>query len=160
MSMLDHRLDAGITECIYCGEKDCDYSCDESQAGGFNVLANWLAAMPHITCVRDIVVTIKGKRYAGAAYHDAHDAGNKMRLYLLGELPACYRRSARTAFVIDGADWYVACYMQSEETMRDPRYSSHHPHGKHFILCRWAVPDGSAIDRYEPRPYNRVAATI
>jgi hypothetical protein len=32
----EHRADAGVTECQYCEEKDCDYSCDESQAGGFD----------------------------------------------------------------------------------------------------------------------------
>ena len=25
----------GIEACEYCGEKDCNFSCDESQAGGF-----------------------------------------------------------------------------------------------------------------------------
>jgi DNA-directed RNA polymerase subunit RPC12/RpoP len=33
----DYRAGAGVTECEYCGGKDCDYSCDESQAGGFDV---------------------------------------------------------------------------------------------------------------------------
>ncbi len=32
----EHRKGAGKTECRYCGCKDCDYDCDESQAGGFN----------------------------------------------------------------------------------------------------------------------------
>lgn len=31
----EHREGAGVTPCEYCGEKACDYSCDESQAGGF-----------------------------------------------------------------------------------------------------------------------------
>jgi len=30
-----HRIGVGAIECTYCGHKDCDFSCDESQAGGF-----------------------------------------------------------------------------------------------------------------------------
>ena len=32
----EHRAGAGKTACKYCGQKNCDYSCDESQAGGFS----------------------------------------------------------------------------------------------------------------------------
>jgi hypothetical protein len=31
-----NRIGVGEIDCIYCGEKDCNFSCDESQAGGFN----------------------------------------------------------------------------------------------------------------------------
>jgi len=32
----EHRSNVGIEPCLYCGEVNCDYDCDESQADGFN----------------------------------------------------------------------------------------------------------------------------
>jgi len=32
----EHRHGVGWIECKYCGDKNCDYDCDESQADGFN----------------------------------------------------------------------------------------------------------------------------
>lgn len=31
-----HRYGVGQIECPYCRDVNCDYDCDESQAGGFN----------------------------------------------------------------------------------------------------------------------------
>ena len=120
-------------------------------------LTTWLSQFPTVSEIREINVTIKGTTYNGVSYRDSN-FGNEPRLYLLGALPACYRRSSRTAFVIDGVDWYVACYMTAERITL--QFAPFHPCGEHFMLCRWGVPDGSAIDRYELRPYNRVAATL
>lgn len=118
-------------------------------------LTDWLAAIPTVSDIREITVTIKGTVYQGAAYRDANFA-NEPRYYMLGRLPAYYRRSARTAFVIDGADWYIACYITAERIT--PEYAPYHPCGEHFMLCRWQVPNGDAIDCYEPRHYRRVSA--
>lgn len=122
-------------------------------------LKAYLETLPNVSRVRIVTVSIKGTSYEGCSYVDSN-FGEQPRLYLLGFLPACYKRSTRTAFVIDGADWYVACYMQSAETLNNPQYAPYHPLGFHFMLCRWAVPDGGAIDRYEMRPYNRVPALV
>lgn len=123
-------------------------------------LIEWLNQFPQVSNTREIVVTIKGKRYLGAAYRDSV-FDNRDRYYLLGELPACYKRSSRTAFVIDGADWYVACYLPKVQLlMLTSEQATYHPFGEYFMLCRWQVPDGRTIDAYEIRPYNRVYATI
>jgi hypothetical protein len=118
-------------------------------------LVEWLSQFPAVSDVREISVSIKGTTYNGASYRDSN-FGDKPRLYLLGALPACYRRSSRTAFVIGGNDWYVACYMEARRIEENPSFAPFHPCGEHFMLCRWEVPDGSAIDRFELRPYNRV----
>lgn len=117
-------------------------------------LTEWLAAFDHTSDVSEISVTIKGTTYVGARYTQ----NDSVRLYLLGALPACYRRSTRTAFVIDGEDWYIACYMEGGKIAADN--AQYHPHGEHFMLCKWSVPSGDAIDRYEPTPYTRVPTTI
>ena len=31
-----HRIGCGVTACPYCGELECNFSCDESQADGFS----------------------------------------------------------------------------------------------------------------------------
>jgi hypothetical protein len=31
-----NRIGCGVTACPYCGEVECNFSCDESQADGFN----------------------------------------------------------------------------------------------------------------------------
>ncbi len=116
-----------------------------------------LAAIDHLSNVRPIAVTIRGTRYEGAAY-ESTITRDKTVYYLLGERPACYLRSSRTVFVIDGADWYVQCYMPAERIT--PEIAAYHPHGAHFQLAAWSVPSGEAIDRYEMRPYNRVPVTV
>jgi hypothetical protein len=120
-------------------------------------LTDWLLSFPHVSDVREITATIKGKTYIGAHYCDSN-FNNEPRLYLLGDLPACYRRTTKTAFVIDGADWYVACYMQSEPIPE--RFAAYHPCGKHFMLCQWKVTDGTPIDHYYLKPYDRVPTTL
>lgn len=35
----EHRPDVGIVPCPHCGELDCDYDCDESQADPDNSAA-------------------------------------------------------------------------------------------------------------------------
>lgn len=120
-------------------------------------IVKWLNSLQQVSDVQPITVTIKGTRYIGASYRD-DIFGGKLRLYLLGRLPACYRRSTRTVFVIDNADWYIASYMRADRlNAENKRY---HPFGEMFMLCRWQVSDGSAIDRWELRPYNRVAARV
>lgn len=117
-------------------------------------LIDYLSAMPHIRNVAPVVLYLDGRRYEGAAYDD--DGGAKW--YFIGALPPSYRRSSRTAYVIGGADYYIACYMPAARIT--PQYAPYHPFGETFMLCRWNVPDGGAIDKYEVRPYNRVYAFL
>jgi hypothetical protein len=34
-----NRVGLGTTDCIYCENKDCNFDCDESQAGGFGSIS-------------------------------------------------------------------------------------------------------------------------
>lgn len=121
-------------------------------------LTEWLESLK-CTNVTACTVTIKGTTYQGASYIDpSHNS--QERIYLLGKLPACYRRSTRTCFRVTGdtRDWYVAAYMPAERLADE--YLPFHPFGEHFMLVPWGVPDGSKIDRYAERPYARVSATL
>lgn len=122
-------------------------------------LVDWLLSLG-CKHVKPVDVTIRGATYHGASYVDPKHPGNDERLMLLGELPAPYRRSTRTAFVIDGADWYIATYWNADHAAKvgRPAVDDMHPFAAEFMLCKWEVPDGTTIDRYEPRPYTRVEA--
>jgi len=124
--------------------------------------------------VRPCTVTIGKATYHGAHYREtldiprntpAHARGERKytteKLYLLGDLPAAYKRSSKTCFrfIGDSRDWYVACH-STPEVVNDDRFKPYHPLGVSVMLCPWAVPDGLAIDHYEPKPYARVGATI
>lgn len=41
----EHRYGVGHIECPYCGDVNCDYDCDESQADGFNEHVNSSSSM-------------------------------------------------------------------------------------------------------------------
>ena len=80
-------------------------------------------------------------------------------IYCVGERPACYRRSSKTCFrfIGDSRDWYLASYVPRDAN--DSRFSEYHPFGEGFQLAPWNVPDGTAIDHHEPKPYARVGAS-
>lgn len=119
-------------------------------------LTDWLSSLDHVSAAVPVTATIRGKRWIGARYRGSDFDGE--RLYLLGDLPDCYKHSSRTAFLINREDWYVACYMQDD--LIPERYAAYHPHGRHFMLCRWSVPDGSTIDQHERRSYGRVPVEL
>lgn len=140
-------------------------------------VASFLAALPQVRESLPYSVTIGRQTFHGARYresfaylHDGRDstgrtfkAGDRyMResIFLVGALPAAYQRRAKTCFRLigDSRDWYITCYA-TEETARDSRYAEYHPFGQTFIISPWDVPDGTAIDHYEPKPYTRVGAT-
>lgn len=107
--------------------------------------------------VEPIAITIKGTRYMGARYTDRHDPG-RVRLYLLGDLPACYRRSSRTVFRFPGdeQDWYIAAHINADRIT--PENARFHPGGANFMLIAWDASD--PIDHYENRPRTRVVVTL
>lgn len=123
-------------------------------------LTNYLQDIESVTECAEITLFLDGRRYNGAAYRDSN-FNNEQRLYIIGDLPRSYLRSRRTAYVIDRADWYIACYMESARlaTLK-PEQMQYHPVGANFMLCRWDVPSGEAIDKYELRPYRRVPALV
>jgi hypothetical protein len=122
----------------------------------FDTLKAWLE-QHDCKEVFPIRVTIKGTSYEGVEYFQ----NNQYRIYLLGDLPSCYKRSRRTCFRLgsrDG-DYYIACYANKNVT-GDLRYQRYHPCGPNFMLSRWDVPDGSAIDAHEQRPFTRVQCRL
>lgn len=137
-----------------------------------HTLAAYLASLPSIAQIVPGTITIKGTDYECAWYTQTsqpvpsapnQSVSHDRRIYCLGKLPACYRRSSHTVFRFpaDIRDWYIACYMDTANLHRlKPEQMKYHPFGEMFILSAWQVPDGSAIDRYETRPYTRIAATL
>jgi hypothetical protein len=118
-------------------------------------------------CVSPVNVMIRGKIFAGARYVDvsyyeagmqgvqngSHYIGEARAsdcLYLLGDLPACYRHSSRVAFMLGGKDWYVSGWYPSDTP------NQYHPLGRAFFMREWDT--GDAIDRYNA--YKRFPLTV
>lgn len=117
--------------------------------------------------IKPVAVAIGRTRYEGAFYRQiqviapgcpAYARGERSHvveaLYLVGPLPAAYRRSRCVAFRLpgDSRDWYVAGYYPSDLP------NEHHPLGRMLTLRPWL--DGEPIDAWRPRPYRRVDATV
>jgi hypothetical protein len=124
-------------------------------------LVSYLRALPNCRDVHAVRVTMAriqaGQQltYEGAQYVDTDD---QPRLFLLGDLPKHKLRRPHTCYVIDGIDWYVACFMSSERlAMRIAgRPEDFHPFGPTFILLPWSLPE--PIDKW--KPYDRVPTII
>jgi len=121
------------------------------------------------TDIRPVAVAIGRTRYQGAFYRQivavapgcrAYDEGQRSHvveaLYLVGPLPAAYRRTRRTVFRLpgDGRDWYVAGYYPVDQP------NEYHPLGRMLQLRPWTDPSGRAIDAWSERPYPRVEAGV
>jgi len=67
----EHRTGVGTIPCQYCGEVTCDYSCDESQAGGFTqpAQANTPKEIRHVYVV--LRIDVKVPPASTAEYVDA-----------------------------------------------------------------------------------------
>lgn len=126
--------------------------------GRLSLLLDWLRAIDTVTGVRPVRAAIGRGIYDGAVYIDTRHA-NGQRYYLLGVLPPSYVRSTRTCYRVNGAldDWYVATYAPHPIAGTE---AADYPHGAWFMLCRWQVPGGEAIDWGAARPYTRVDARI
>lgn len=122
-------------------------------------LTEWLSSFPQVSSAGELRVTIRGTTYEAARYVETLDHNGKPytqeKIYCLGALPACYRRSRRVAFNFpnDSRDWYIAAYLP-RENLRAAN-AKFHPFGINFLLMPWGVPDGSKIDSHEARPYRR-----
>jgi hypothetical protein len=81
-------------------------------------------------------------------------------VYLLGDLPAAYQRSRRTAFTVEGesCEWYVVMWV-TPETASHSTYGQYHYEGNGaFMLQPWTLDE--KIDKFEAAPYQRVKATV
>jgi hypothetical protein len=120
-----------------------------------NKVAEWLRGCPDTSEVSPVTVTISKQTYHGAKYRQR---GGEARLYLVGDLPASYRRSTHVAyrFADDSREWYIGCYWQGGTVPADQE--RYHPFGHSFILFPWV--HSEPIDYGERKPYRRIVATI
>jgi hypothetical protein len=139
-------------------------------------LAAWLESH-RCYALQPVTVTIGQETYAGCSYRQDCNPPEGARsqepytveaIYLLGTLPSSYRRSSNVAYTRqdDTREWYIAGCWQGEPSpkgwawLTEERIREIHPFGFYFLLHPWEVPDGSDIDRYETKPYRRVAITV
>jgi hypothetical protein len=119
-------------------------------------VAEWLDSLPD-TRATPVLVTIGRTTYVGAHYVQNREPiapycqparASDMKpytargYYLLGELPASYKRLKRTAYRVNAGRYYVAAYWQ------DDVVTKHHPFGRMFML----FPDTLGVtDEHEER---------
>lgn len=132
-------------------------------------LTSWLVGLPNVANVVEVTLRIGKETYQGARYHDMRktDDGTPYTLemvYLLGDLPSCYRRSSRTVFTnvqpCDSREWYVVGWHDGGQRIWDAYTTPKPPFGVYFMLSPWSLPSGEKIDEMEVRggkkPYRRV----
>lgn len=137
-----------------------------------NRVALWLGSLPQVTETQAARVTIGRETFNGAHYVESLVAPETARnpgpykseaLYLVGPLPASYRKRSRTVYRFEGdaREWYVAGYADARAMA--PQFAKFHPFGVAFYLRPWDVPGGESIDAGEwyagkPVTYTRVNA--
>lgn len=132
-------------------------------------LCEWLKSLDCFD-VSPVRVTIGKSTYEGAEYRqkrlhkgkpysDSEDwipieTYEVHALYLLGELPASYRRSSKTCYVRngDGRDWFVAGYYDKADV------NPLQPFGRHFLLQPWTA--DLPIDQEEGKPRERMRIDV
>ncbi len=139
-----------------------------------NSVAEWLHGLEGVFDAVPLSVQIGKAIYPAARYQQRLTAPENSEawrrggreyvremIYCVGARPAAYVKSGNTCFrfIGDDRDWYIAGYVL-KDVASDPRYAEFHPFGEAFQLAPWSVPDGTAIDHYEPRPYARVGASF
>jgi hypothetical protein len=117
--------------------------------------------------VSPVVLTIGRTTYEGCRYRKRIEALQNARtrepyvreaIYVLGGLPAAYRRSTKVAFRFTGddRDWYVGGYV-TEAVATSPDTERFHYEGyAAFQLFPWDASDGLQIDSFEEHPYRRI----
>lgn len=95
----------------------------------------------------------------------SHERYVRHALYLMGELPASYRRSRKTIYEFDltdaapfrgiGPEWYVASWATKDIATSEQYGRYHYGNGPHFLLFPHNVP---GFDDAEP--YKRVEAKL
>jgi hypothetical protein len=123
-------------------------------------VAKWLLSFQHIAMTTPVTVKIGKHVFPGAKYTEDREASVEERLYLIGELPASFRRSHKVCYrtVDSERDWYIAAWFR--ETGFSVEWRQVHRFGSHLILAQWSMPPGWTIDKFEAKPYRRVSMTI
>lgn len=127
-------------------------------------VATWLNGLPR-TAAAPVLVRIGTQEFAGALYTQTRDvlvgsrayaAGEReyaqRALYLLGGLPASYRRSHRIVYRLGDSRWYVASWFDRHTP------NQFNPFGRMFQLMPEA--DGFVVDAFEEKPYQEMGAEI
>jgi hypothetical protein len=136
-------------------------------------LREWLEACGCYD-VEEVVFAVRGVHYQGCRYKQDRPTprGSRARsegretytqeaVYVLGDTPACFQRTSRTAFVIEGEpfEWYVMSWV-AESTASHPKFAKFHFERKPaFQIGPWTF-EGEKIDEFERTPYQRVPARL
>ena len=123
-------------------------------------VAKWLLSLQHIAMTTPVRVTIGKHTFPGAKYTEDREGSAEERLYLVGELPASFRRSHKVCYrtADSECDWYIAAWFR--ETGFSIEWRQVHRFGSHFILALWSMPQGWEIDKFDAKPYRRIPMTI
>ena len=123
-------------------------------------VAKWLLSFQHIAMTTPVTVRIGRRTFPGAKYTEDREASVEERLYLVGELPASFRRSRKVCFRTSDSrcDWFIASWHRMVGFSRE--YQEVFRFANHFILAQWSMPEGWTIDKFEPKAYRRVPMTI
>lgn len=121
----------------------------------------WLRDNTSVRLVAPVAVKLGRETYHGASYFEPAPRTEAV-LYLLGNVPAAYKRSRRVCWQFDGdeRDWYLAAFADAAIAADLPEF---HPFGAWFQLRQWptVLPGGEraeTIDAYQQAPYRRLRA--
>lgn len=98
------------------------------------------------TYTHGMMAVLRGDKRAGDTY-------TQPRFYFVGERPSCDKRR-KVCFTFEGKTYYVSSY-HDRKTVTE--YS---PWGLAFMLGIWPTEEYGEIDRYEPKPYERVPIVL
>lgn len=136
----------------------------EAAAVTAKAVAAYLLGLPNVPEATPVVVKIGNSVLPGARYVDTAAHGDSLpRLYLVGDLPASYRKRPNgTCYTFKGGihEWYVAGYYPPSNATAESlaRFAAFHPFGANVLLFAWSLPNGDKIDRYSEKPYQRIVA--
>lgn len=131
-------------------------------------VANHLATLPNVRNVKPVRVTIGKKTWEGAAYEwlakgapgsPAEREGRetwRKRFYLISKKPEPKRK---TCYTFQDGEWYIGGWA-NKATAINPQFAKYHTFGEWFDISQWKVPDGTKIDYFTDKPYQRVVMTV
>lgn len=123
-------------------------------------VAKWLLSFQHIAMTTPVTVKIGKHTFSGARYTEDREGSAEERLYVVGELPASFRRSHKVCYrtADSDRDWFIAAWFLQQAFSVE--WTQVHRFGSHFILALWSMPQGWEIDKFDAKPYRRVPMTI
>jgi hypothetical protein len=139
-------------------------------------IVDFLMRLPHISDAQPCTLKLNDCSYPAARYRatsqvpkgsPAWQRGEREHtsemIYAVGMLPKDYLRTSHIAYTMAGdtREWFIASYAGERRHRRQMvvQPTEYHPFGNSVLLSPWSVPDGTAIDHYEAKPYHRLPAS-